>query len=266
MILPTESVERMGGEVCVGRQAGRVAVVTGAARGLGRAFAAALAAEGASIVLADINESVLTATSEALSRDGALVEPLVVDVTSPEDIHRMIATTLDGFGRLDVLVNNAGQFPLQNIEAISLDEWRAVFAVNLEAVFLGIREAIAPMKRAGYGRIINITSGTVFHGTPGLSHYVASKAGVIGLTRSAASELGAHGITVNAIAPSLTLTEGIQEDPRMLEFADKRIATRAVARHAVPEDLVPALLFLASPAASFVTGQTISVSGGEIKL
>jgi putative transposase len=112
----------------------------------------------------------------------------------------------------------------------------------------------------------DITSGTVFHGTPMLSHYVASKAGVIGLTRSAASELGEHGITVNAIAPSLTLTEGIQADPRLLEYADRRIATRAVARHAVPEDLVPALLFLASPEAGFVTGQTLSVSGGEIKL
>ena len=266
MILPIESVEQIGGEVCAGRQAGRVAIVTGAAQGLGRAFAAALAAEDASVVLADINESVLADTSDALSSDGARVEPLVVDVTSPEDIQRMIATTLDKFGRLDILVNNAGQFPLQNIESISLDEWRAVFAVNLDAVFLGIREAIAPMKRTGYGRIINVTSGTVFHGTPGLSHYVASKAGVIGLTRAAASELGEHGITVNAIAPSLTLTEGIEADPRMLEFADKRIATRAVARHAVPEDMVPALLFLSSAAASFVTGQTISVSGGEIKL
>jgi NAD(P)-dependent dehydrogenase (short-subunit alcohol dehydrogenase family) len=253
-------------EPAAGRQAGRVAIITGAAQGLGRAFTAALAAEGASVVLADINESALAATSEALNTAGARVESLVVDVSRPEDIQRMVAKALDRFGGVDILVNNAGLFPIQSLEAMSLDEWRAVVAVNLDAVFLGIRAVIAPMKAAGYGRIINITSGTVFHGTPGMSHYVASKAGVIGLTRSAASELGAHGITVNAIAPSLTLTESIKSDPRMLAFAEKRIPTRAVARHAVPEDLVPALLFLAAPEADFMTGQTLSVSGGEIKL
>jgi 3-oxoacyl-[acyl-carrier protein] reductase len=247
-----------------GRQAGRVAVVTGAARGLGRAFAEGLASEGAHVVMADIDPAVERTVAE-LRDKGAPVTPVRADVTRPADVERMIATA-QALGRLDILVNNAGRFPIAPLETMTLEEWRSIIALNLEAVFLGIRAAIPLMKGRRYGRIVNVASTTVFHGTPGLAHYVAAKAGVIGLTRSAASELGPHGITVNAIAPGLTLTDGMRADPRMVEVAERRVPTRAVPRHSVPGDLVPALLFLAAPETDFVTGQTLSVNGGEIKL
>jgi len=249
-----------------GRQEGRVALVTGAAQGLGRAFSEGLAGEGARLVLADLNEPRLRKVAAEIARAGREVAAMRADVTSPDEVQAMIETAVKRFGRLDVLVNNVGKFPLRPLEEMTLEEWRAIVALNLESVFLCIRAAIPPMKQGGYGRIINVASVTVFMGTPGLAHYVAAKAGVIGLTRVAASELGQYGITVNAIAPGLTLTEGIEADPRFVRTAELRVPTRAIPRHSRPKDLVPALLFLASPEADFVTGQTISVNGGEVKL
>jgi NAD(P)-dependent dehydrogenase (short-subunit alcohol dehydrogenase family) len=252
--------------VTIGRQAGRVALVTGAARGIGRAFSEGLAGEGARLVLVDVDEPRLAAVAADIGGGGGEAVTVPADVTRPEDVDRMIGAAVERFGRLDVLVNNAGRFPIVPIEQITLEDWRAVVALNLEAVFLAIRAAAAPMRRQGYGRIVNVASVTVFTGPRGFAHYAAAKAGVIGLTRVAATELGPDGITVNVIVPGLTLSETVAGDPRLREMAEARVKVRAVPRHSRPEDLVPTLLYLAAPEADFITGQTVSVNGGEVKL
>ena len=167
----------------------------------------------------------------------------------------------DRFGRVDVLVNNAGIYPSQNFEDITFEEWRRVIGINLDSAFLVTSAMLPLMKRLGRGRIINISSGTVLLGTPTYTHYAAAKAGLIGFTRSLASELGPSGITVNAVAPGLTLTDTVAATVSA-ELLERRRLQRAVRRHQMPNDIVGTILFLASTDSDFVTGQLINVDGG----
>jgi pyridoxal 4-dehydrogenase len=185
----------------------RVAIVTGAAQGIGKAIADRLAAEGATVVVADLNGP---AAEQAAPAGGAGIE---CDVSSTDDVKQLVSETLSRFGKLDVLVNNASIHPFTAWDDLRFDEWRRIMATNLDGVYLTCREAYHPMRDAGYGRIVNIASNAVLAGIPNFAHYVAAKGGVMAFTRALAHEVGKHGITVNAVAPGLTETEGVRASP-----------------------------------------------------
>ncbi|HZR93436.1 MAG TPA: 3-oxoacyl-ACP reductase family protein [Gaiellaceae bacterium] len=239
----------------MGKLDGRVAVVTGAAQGIGRAIADKLAEEGATVVVADVNGEGAAAAAPA---GGAGVE---VDVSSEADVIRLVAETLRRFGRLDVLVNNAAIVPFKTWDEIDLAEWRRIMAVNLDGVFLTCRHASKPMREAGYGRIVNIASNVILAGTPNLAHYVASKGGVFAFTRALARELGKEGVTVNAVAPGLTASEGVLASPHAEAFEFVQML-QCIPRRGEPADIAPAVAFLASEEAGWVTGQLIVADGG----
>lgn len=243
----------------------RVAIVTGGGLGIGRHYCLGLAAARAAVVVADIDAEAAAAVAAEVQAAGGRALGLRVDVSDAADVERMAAATMDAFGRIDILVNNAALYSalgLKTWHQIPLAEWDQVMAVNVRGLFLCARAVHPHMKAAGSGRIINISSGTAFSASPLMLHYVTSKAGVIGFTRALAREVGADGITVNAIAPGLTRT-GRQEDLDDAYF-ESRNAGRSIRRTQVPEDLVGAVLFLASDAAAFITGQTLVVDGGRI--
>jgi NAD(P)-dependent dehydrogenase (short-subunit alcohol dehydrogenase family) len=236
-----------------------ITVVTGAAGGLGSAITHRFLREGAVVVAVDIHHERL----DRLVTDfpDERLTSFEANVASGSDCARMHAFIEDRFGRVDVLVNNAGIYPSQSFEDITFEEWRRVIGINLDSAFL-VTSAILPlMKRLGGGRIINISSGTVLLGTPTYTHYAAAKAGLIGFTRSLASELGPSGITVNAVAPGLTLTDTVTATVSA-ELLERRRLQRAVRRHQMPDDIVGTILFLASADSDFVTGQLINVDGG----
>lgn len=192
---------------------------------------------------------------------------MATDVSDEASVSRMVEAATVRFGRVDVLVNNAAIFatvPLTRVRAedLAVGEWERVLAVNLRGPFLCSRAVIPGMKERRAGRIVNVSSGTAFHGGGAPVHYIASKAGVLGLTRALARELGPFGITVNALAPGATVTEATGEAER--GRMEATIGARAIARAQVPDDLVGAALFLASAAAGFVTGQTLVVDGGRV--
>lgn len=240
---------------------GRVCLVTGGATGLGRVFATALAKVGASVVIADI----IDGTEAANAIGGTFVE---TDVTDPTQAQRAVSRCLDLHGRLDVLINNAALYatlPMQGYREIEQELFSRVLEVNLIGAFNMIRAAGPSMEEAGAGKIVNVTSGTVYKGMPGMAHYVASKGGLMALTRSLARELGAHGVTVNNLAPGLTLSDSLLANPEHISRSeDAVLASRALRRHGVPEDLTGALLFLSGPGSDFMTGQTIVVDGGSV--
>ena len=247
---------------------GRTVLITGGAAGLGLAFAEAFAAAGADLVLGDIAADARTASAEALAarHPGQRFIGLAADVTQPADcdaLARRAAELIPGRRRIDALLNNAAVYATltrAGFHELDLAEWDRVMAVNLKGPFLMARAARPWMLEAG-GAIVNVASATVFSGTPLWSHYIASKAGVIGLTRALATELGPHRITVNALAPGLTLTDaslGLLPDA-----AAYGAARGAIRRAAQPDDVIGAALFLASPLAAFVTGQTLVVDGGK---
>lgn len=244
------------------RLGGRVAIVTGGARHIGAAYARRLALEGAAVVIADILDGAPVA-DEIRSRGGEALA-LSVDVSDEEATRRMAAEVVKAFGRIDILVNNAAIFinitrhPFYEITA---EEWDRVSAVNIKGPFLCAKAVFPQMKQQKSGKIINISSSTAYWGTPNFLHYVASKAALIGMTRSLAREVGEFGICVNAIAPGLVEHEG-QNAPRAL--TELQLKERSIKRLQTPDDLMGTLIFLASPDSDFMTGQTIVVDGGSV--
>ena len=231
---------------------GKVAVVTGGAQGIGKAIADGLAAEGAEVVIADLNPP-----------DGGIR----ADVSDEGDVQRMVDETVQRHGRLDILVNNAGLYAslaMRPFTEIPLDEWRLVMDVNVGSMFLTCRAAVPVMRGQGGGKIVNISSGTPFRGVPFLLHYVTSKGAIVALTRALARELGKDGIHVNCVAPGFTMSAGVEAHPEVVEkLRDVSVASRTIQRDQVPEDVVGAVVFLCTSAADFITGQTMVIDGGQ---
>jgi NAD(P)-dependent dehydrogenase (short-subunit alcohol dehydrogenase family) len=248
------------------RLQGKIAIVTGAASGIGPAYAQGLAAEGAKVMIADVEPG--DAAVRAIKEAGGEAQSRICDVSDEAQVTALVRDTEKAFGGVHILVNNAAVFARYvavPLDQISAADWERAFAVNVRGSYLCVKAALLVMRRQGYGKVINIASGTVFKGVPMMLHYVATKGAVIAMTRAMASELGQDGIRVNAIAPGLTSTEylkGRNDIPGVLEAMAK---TRAIARQEEPRDLVGACIFLASPDSDFVTGQTLVVDGGQVK-
>jgi pyridoxal 4-dehydrogenase len=238
---------------------GRVAIVTGAGQGIGRAIAEKLREEGASVVVADKNEK--TAAETAADIDGVVQ---VTDVSDPEQVNALVAATAERFGKIDILVNDAAIVPFVPWEELDFAEWRRVMSVNIDGVFLTCKAVYPYMKDAGYGRIVNIASNVVTAGTPNMAHYVAAKGGVFSFTRSLATEVGRYGITVNAVAPGLTASEGVLASPHAEAF-DFVVSLQSIPRRGVPADIAPAVAFLASEEAHWITGQMLTADGGHTR-
>jgi pyridoxal 4-dehydrogenase len=243
-----------------GPLAGQVAIVTGAARGIGRATAERLAVDGARVVLVDRDAEAVQAAASSI---GDRTVPLVVDVTDPLAVRNGMEHVLTSHGRVDVLVNNAGVYPHTPFGSLSFDEWRRVMAINLDGMFLMTRSVWAAMVQRGYGRIVNIGSATLWIGYPELAAYIASKGGVVGFTRGLAHEAGAHGITVNCVTPGFIDTEGSRAEDPTGELFDEIVAGQAVKQRGRPDDIVECIAYLVSPTAGYITGQTVNVDGGH---
>lgn len=248
------------------RLQGRVAIVTGAAQGIGARYAAALAAEGAALVCADVIDAEPVAAQIRAAGGRALA--LRTDVSLAESVRQMAAASVEAFGRIDVLVNNAGLFAnlaMKPFEQIEAAEWDRVMAVNVRGPFECAKAVLPQMRAQGYGKIVNIASATVFKGSPMLLHYVTSKGAVVAMTRSLARELGDAGIRVNTLAPGLTASENTLANPAWQgAVGANNIASRAIKREVTPEDLCGTLVYLASAESDFVTGQVIVVDGGSV--
>jgi NAD(P)-dependent dehydrogenase (short-subunit alcohol dehydrogenase family) len=243
----------------------KVAIVTGGAQGIGKAYVSRLSEEGAKVVIADILDG--KEVEEAVRSKGGEALALQTDVTDEQSTREMADKTVQRFGGIDVLVNNAAFFSSivkKPFYEISGDEWDAVLRVNLKGPFLCSKAVYPQMKKQGKGKIINISSGTFYKGLPRFLHYVTSKGGIVGFTRSLAREVGDAGICVNTIAPGYTETEILSANPQDSEQAlGAIVASRCFKRAEKPEDLTGTLVFLSSDDSDFITGQTIIVDGGS---
>jgi NAD(P)-dependent dehydrogenase (short-subunit alcohol dehydrogenase family) len=240
-----------------------VAIVTGAGQGIGRAIAIGFGKRGTSVVVADINSSNARKVQEEIEHSGQKALAVEVDVSSESSVTQMFKRSLQEFGSIDVLVNDAGIYPAAPIEALTTESWDRVIGTNLTGTFLCSRAAVAVMLEKNNGRIINVSSSTGFRGAKNAAHYAASKAGIIGFTKALALELAPNGITVNAVCPGLTDTaqpRGHMTDEE-LYLKKSRIPLDRIAQ---PEDIVGPVLFLASDKARQITGQTVFVNGGDL--
>jgi NAD(P)-dependent dehydrogenase (short-subunit alcohol dehydrogenase family) len=246
------------------RHEGRTAVITGAAAGIGQAYARRLADEGARIVIGDVADA--GETVALVERAGSEALAVRCDVASADDVAALGRAARERFGAVDILVHNAGIYPVAPFAEMDFDGWRRVLAVNLDSMFHVCHEFLPEMRERRWGRVLCMASTTFHAGTPGMSHYVASKGGLIGFVRSLAAEIGDDGVTINALAPSLVRTKGTLEGPHQeLGLFDLVSNGQAIKRVQEPEDLVGALSFLASPEAGFITGQTLVVDGGWVR-
>ena len=242
----------------------KVVVITGAGQGLGRAFADAMAGEGAKVIIAEINEGKGQTAAEAIIAKGLEAVFIRTDVCDEKSVNAMVQATTERFGHIDVLVNNAGIFQtikMKSFLEISLEEWNQVIASHITGMFLCCKAVVPVMKTQNRGKIINFSSGVVFVGVPNRLHYVTAKAGVIGLTRALAREVGDWNICVNAIAPGSFRTE-MQRETVGSAGEQAMIQQRCLKRAAVAQDMIGTLMFLSSEASDFITGQLISVDGG----
>jgi NAD(P)-dependent dehydrogenase (short-subunit alcohol dehydrogenase family) len=243
---------------------GRVAVVTGAAAGIGQALAIRLAADGMRVAIADIDPAEETlAGIEAAGSEGLARR---CDISDRDSVAAFAGAVRDRFGRCDVLVANAGIYPLAKFDDWTWEQWRAVMSVNVDSLFHLTKAFLPPMREAGWGRIVVAASNGVYSGLPALTPYVASKGAVVGFVRSLAGEIGSAGVTINAYAPSLTRTQGttVTGPHEELGLFEKVVDEQAIPRTQVPEDIAGLVSFLVSDAASFITGQTIPVDGGAV--
>ncbi len=250
----------------MGRLENRVAIVTGAAQGIGAAYSKAMAAEGASVVVADRDDG--EKVVDEITAAGGTALNVVTDISDEASCANMAAKTVEAYGRIDILVTNAaifGHLDAKPFEKISVDEWDSLMAVNVRGVFVTIKSVIGQMREQKYGKIINIASGTLFKGTPLLLHYVTSKGAVMTMTRCISREVGDDNICVNTLAPGLVMSENVVARDTFNEAGvDANTATRALKRRQMPEDLTGAMIFLASSDSDFMTGQCVVVDGGSV--
>jgi NAD(P)-dependent dehydrogenase (short-subunit alcohol dehydrogenase family) len=248
------------------RLEGRVAIVTGAAQGIGAEYARALASQGAAVGVADIldTQQVVNEIAEA----GGQAIAIRADVTDAQSVQAMVRQTVERFGKLDILVNNAalfGKVTRKRFEDITSEEWDRMMAVNVRGVFECVKAAAPAMRQQKYGKIVNIASGTVFKGAPMLLHYISSKGAIVAMSRSLARELGGDGIRVNTLAPGLVMSENVLSNPDWSEATVQgTVSTRAIKRECTPDDLSGTLVYLCSADSDFVTGQVLVVDGGAV--
>ncbi len=244
----------------------RVVIITGGGHGIGKAYAQRLAEEGARIVIAEVNKNAANDVAEKLTQQGFEAMGLYTDVSNEQSLNDMTKQVFEKYGRVDVLINNASIFstiPISRLpfDQITEDEWDKVMQVNVKGTWLACKAVIPYMKKRASGKIINISSGTAFHGNGGRIHYVTSKAAINGFTRTLAREVGDFNINVNCIAPGNTLSEDNPTE-ETIKLRESRAHSRALKKIQKPEDLLGAAVFLSSNESDFITGQTLIVDGG----
>jgi len=240
---------------------GRVAVVSGAAQGMGKAVALRLGAEGATVIAVDINGAGAAATAKTL---GGASMGFSCDIGDEAGVAKLFDSVAGKFGKLDILVNVAAIVPFVKWDELTFSEWRRVLRVNLDGLYLMCKAGSDLMRKNQYGRIVNFSSNSIFAGTPNMAHYVASKGGVLTFTRALATKLGPYKITANSVCPGLIDTEGVQTTPHKdaFEFVE---TLQAIKGRGVPQDVVPAVAFLASDEAHWITGQALNVDAGMVR-
>lgn len=241
---------------------GKVAIVTGSARGLGAATARRLAQEGAKVVITDINGELAQATAKALHAEGRAAHCVVADITKAADVQRLVDDTVTHFGAVHILVNNAGSPRDKYLVKMSEDDWDFVMAVMLKGAFLAARAVMPRFIEQGWGRVVNISS-RAYMGNPTQVNYSAAKAGLIGMAKALSLEEGRYGVTVNCVAPGFIDTEMVQALLTYETIKERAVAAQPVKRVGTPEDVANAVAFLSSECASFISGEVLHVTGGR---